>query len=199
MFGWRRPPAQSRALALEMGQKAVALDKDDEHAHTQFGFSLAHSKRHEEATRRLRTAVRLNPNYSMALANLGIVLVWIHQYDEALELLRKAIQLSPKDPSLPFYLTIIGIHHFIEERYEEALVWTEKAVHENPNHPAAYRLSASAHSMLGNLTEARAAYQQFDRLTRGVTISATLEAVPFAYEDDAERYVEGLRRAGMPE
>ncbi len=199
MFGWRRPPAQSRALALEMGQKAVALDKEDEHAHTQFGFSLAQSKRHEEATRRLRTAVRLNPNYSMALANLGIVLVWTHQHDEALELLRKAIQLSPKDPALPFYLTIIGIHHFIEERYEEALVWTEKAVHENPNHPSAYRLSASAHSMLGNLTEARAAYQQFDRLTRGVTISATLEAVPFAYEDDAERYVEGLRRAGMPE
>ncbi len=157
------------------------------------------SKQHEKAAERFRTAISLNPNFSVAFGSLGMVLVWLHKHGEALELLHKAKQLSPKDINLPYYIVHIGFHHFIEERYEEALVWTEKAVHENPNHPSAYRLSASAHSMLGNLTEARAAYQQFDRLTRGVTIAATLEAVPFAYEDDAERYVEGLRRAGMPE
>ena len=33
----------------------------------------------------------------------------------------------------------------------------------------------------------------------GATIAATLLAVPLAFEDDAERYAEGLHRAGLPQ
>ena len=53
--------------------------------------------------------------------------------------------------------------------------------------------------MLGNLPEARAAYEQFNRLAPGVTIETTLRAVPFTSSADAERYADGLRKAGMPE
>ena len=126
-------------------------------------------------------------------------MVYTHKYEEALKLLQKAMQLSPKDPKLPFYLATIGYLHFIEKRYDEARLWAEKAVHENPNYPGGYRPLASAHGMLGNLVAARAAYEQFDRLAPGMTIAACVQAVPFAYEDDADRFAEGLRRAGMPE
>ncbi len=141
----------------------------------------------------------LNPNYSQALGGLGLVLVYTHKHDEALELLHKAMQLSPKDPMLPFYAVNIGLLHYMQERYEEALVWAERVSHENPNNPTGYRLLSSTHGMLGNLAEARAAYEQFDRLVPGVTIAATLEVSPLTYEGDAERFAEGLRRAGMPE
>ena len=130
--GWRRPPTESRSKSLEMAQKAVDLDKDDELAHAYLGSALAISKRHEEATQRFRTAVKLNPNSSSALGGLGIVLVYTHKHDEGLELLHNAMQLSPKDPVLPFYIATIGFHHFIEERYDEARMWAEKALHENP-------------------------------------------------------------------
>ena len=33
----------------------------------------------------------------------------------------------------------------------------------------------------------------------GLTIATTSEAVPWAYQDGAERYAEGLRRAGLPD
>jgi hypothetical protein len=33
----------------------------------------------------------------------------------------------------------------------------------------------------------------------GIIIAVCVQAVPFAFENDAERYAEGLRRAGMPE
>tara|TARA_B100000315_G_scaffold116720_1_gene107031 strand:- start:241 stop:642 length:402 start_codon:yes stop_codon:yes gene_type:complete len=117
-------------MALEMGQKAVALDKEDELAHAQLGVSLNMSKRQEEATQRFRTAIKLNPNESLALGGLGILLVYTHEHDEALELLHKAMQLSPKDRRLPFYILHIGVHHFFAERYDEARIWAEKAVHE---------------------------------------------------------------------
>ena len=197
--GWRRPPTESRSKSLEMAQKAVDLDKDDELAHAYLGSALAISKRHEEATQRFRTAVKLNPNSPFALGGLGMVLVYTHKHDEGLELLHNAMQLSPKDPVLPFYIATIGFHHFIEERYDEARMWAEKALHENPSFPSAFRPMASAHGMLDNIEEAGAAYQQFDRVAPGVTIAATLESVPFAFDDDATRFAEGLRRAGMAE
>ena len=53
--------------------------------------------------------------------------------------------------------------------------------------------------MLENLAEALAAYEQFGRLAPGVAIAVTLRSLPLAYEEDAERYAEGLSRAGMPE
>lgn len=175
------------------------MDKEDEFAHARLGVSLLISKRHEEAAQRFRTAIKLNPNSSRTLGFLGVVLVYMHEHVEALELLHRVVQFSPKDPMLPFYISTIGFHHFIEGRYDEARMWAEKALHENPNFPTAFRLMASAHGMAGNLEEARAAHEQFDRLAPGVTIPASLEAVPFAYEDDAERFAEGLGQAGMPE
>ncbi len=178
---------------------AVDLDRDDEFAHKEFGTSLHLSKRSEEAIPRLRTAINLNPNYSQALGQLGIVLIYLRKPDEGLKLVDKAMQLSPKDPLLPWYILHIGVHHFIEERYDEARVWSEKSLHENPNLPSGYRGLAAAHGMLGNLDEARAAYEKFDRLAPGMTIAACVQTVPFAYEDDANRFAEGLRRAGMPE
>ena len=186
-------------MSLEMAQKAVDLDKEDEHAHTILGGNLLFVKRHEEAIQRLRTAVKLNPNYSLALGCLGMALVLTHKHDEGLELVHKAMQLSPKDLVLPLYVGNIGLHHFIEARYDEARMWAEKSLHENPNLPTGYRLLASAHGMLNNLAEAREALDQLVKLLPGVTIAATLAAVPFAFDDDAERFAEGLRRAGMPE
>ncbi len=199
LYGWRRPTTESRTMALKMAQKAVDLDKEDEFAHARLGISLLMLKRHEEATQRLRTAIKLNPNHSVALGFLGIVLVYTHNHDEGLELLHKAMQLSPKDPALPMYVVHVGVHHFIEKRYDEARMWVEKALHENPNFPTGYRFLASVRGMLNNRAEARAAYQKFDRLAPGVTIATTLEAVPHAFDDDAERFAEGLRRAGMLE
>ncbi len=157
IFGWQRPQVDSRALALEMGERAVDLDNEDEHAHAQLGISLFRCKRHEEAAQRLRTAIKLNPNHSFALSNLGRVLVFTHNHDEGLELLHRAMQLSPKDPMLPLYLVFIGLHHFIEKRYGEARVWAVKALHERPSFPTGYRLMASANGMLGDLAAARAA------------------------------------------
>ncbi len=199
LYNWRRPPTDSRTMTLEMAQRAVNLDREDEFAHAQLGAGLLVLKRHEDSTQRLRTAVSLNPNYSQALGTLGVVLVYTHNYDEGLELLQKAIQLSPKDPLLPMYLVVAGIPHFNDERYDEARMWAEKALHENPNFPTGHRFLAAVLGMLGDLDAARAAYENFDRMAPGMTVKACVQAVPFAFEVDAKRFAEGLRRAGMPE
>ena len=199
IYRWRRPPSESHIMATELAEKAVELGKEDEYSHWILGIILFRSKRHEEAIRRFETAIAINPNYSMALGWQGVTLVYVHKYAEGLPLIEKAIRLSPKDPSLAYYLTSIGTHHFFEERFGEASKWAEKALHEKPNFPPAHLNLAAAHGMLGNLAEARAAYEQFDRLAPGSTITAWVESTNFVYEKDTALYIEGLRRAGMPE
>ncbi len=199
LYSWHRPPPESLAKAAETAQRAVALDKQDERAHTTLGLVLFMSKRHDEAIRRLETAIQLNPNYSPALGWLGITLVYTHVHDNAVELLNKAIRLSPRDPMLFWYIVHLGMIEFMAERYEKALEWVERAVHENPDVPTAYRALAASHGMLGNLPEAQAAYEELNRRVPGVTIETTLRSVPFASPADAEQYAEGLRKAGMPE
>ena len=198
-YGWQRPPPESIAMAAEMATKAVALDKQDEYAHTVLGVVLLISKRHDEAIRRLETAIRINPNSSPAIGWLGVTLVYSHEHDKASEVLQKAIRLSPRDPWVSFYFANIGLIEFMAERYDKALEWAEKAVHENPDLPSGYRFLASVHGRLGNLSEAHAAYQQVGRLVPDVTIETTLQRMPFAHHADAERLAEGLRKAGMPE
>jgi adenylate cyclase len=46
LYGWQRPQPESLAMASEMAQKAVALDKQDEGAHAMLGFGLFLSKQH---------------------------------------------------------------------------------------------------------------------------------------------------------
>ncbi|MFP6747838.1 MAG: hypothetical protein VCD66_09620 [Alphaproteobacteria bacterium] len=92
-----------------------------------------------------------------------------------------------------------GVPNFNDERYDEARIWAEKALHENPNFPTGHRFLAAVLGMLGDLDAARAAYENFDRMAPGMTVNACVQAVPFAFEEDARRFAEGLRRAGMPE
>jgi adenylate cyclase len=199
VFGWRRPQPESLAMAVEMAQKAVASDKHDEGAHSILGLGLRLSNQNEEAIRRLKTAIRINPNSSSAIGWLGVTFVYTHEHDKAAELLHKAIRLSPQDPWVSVYILHLGMIEFMAENYDEALEWAGKAIHENPELPTGYRMLASIHGILGNLPEARAAYEQFIHRAPGMTIEAFLRGVPFAYPADAEQYAEGLRKAGMPE
>ncbi len=199
LYGWRRSSKESLSLALETARKAVDLDKYDEVAHARFGICLFHSRRHDDAARRLETAIRLNPNQSLAVGNLGTVLIHMRQHDRGLELLRKVIRQSPKDPALPFYLVDTGFHYFLAGRYEEAVEWAAKSVHETATFPTGYCLMASAHGLLGNDREARAAYNKFRMIASSATIMSVSECVPFIHRRDVEGYVEGLRCAGMPE
>ena len=199
LYGWQRPRPQSYTMATEMAQKAVSIDKRDENALWILGAINLVGKQHQEAISRLQAALEINPNCSPASAYLGMTYLYLHRHDEALDLLWKAIRLSPNDPLLPLYLAHIGMHHFFEKRYDDMLTWAAKALRENPNFPSALRMSAVGHGLLGNPVEARAAYEHLDKIIPGVTVAATLQVMPFAFQPDTDLYAEGLRKAGMPE
>jgi adenylate cyclase len=198
VFGWGDGPAESHARLGEAARKAVGADDSDAMAHTALAIFDLFSGRHEEARRRLHRALDLDPNSMFARGYLGISYAFGGDREAALPHLDEAIRLSPRDPLLIIWHLCRGWAALAAERYEEAVEFAMRAAEANPEFPDIYAVLASANGHLGQGGRARAAVGQLLRRMPGLTASDPRLDRPFAREADRERFLEGLRKAGMP-
>jgi TolB-like protein/cytochrome c-type biogenesis protein CcmH/NrfG len=198
-WGWCVSRDQSLAAAAEAARRAVIIDESNAWGHTALGFVELFSNRHDEAVRRLERAIELSPNDANAHGYLSLTLALAGDYEGAVAQVHEAMRLSPRDPFLAFWYNSRSVAAFAAERYEDAVDWARKTAEENPRFPGAYRVLMSAYGQLGRLEEAKVALENLLRLAPGVTVAATREQVPWKKPDDRDRYLEGLRRAGLPE
>jgi adenylate cyclase len=141
-------------------------------------------------------AVALNPNSFLAWGSRGHVYRIAGLPEEALRSFERAIRTNPVDPLL--HRALVGMSMaFIElRRFDEAIVAGKKAQRQNPYFPAAYRCLASAFAHLGRDAETREAAARVLEVDPAFTISA---AIARGGQSNAKLYIEGLRKAGLPE
>ena len=177
----------------------MIIDESNAWGHTALGFVELFSNHHDEAVRRLERAIELSPNDANAHGFLSMTLALAGDYEGAVAQAHEAISLSPRDPFLAFWYNSRSAAAFAAERYEEAIDWSKKTAEENPRFPGAYRLLASAYGQLGRLEEAKVALERLLGLVPGITVATTREQVPWKNPGDRDRYLVGLRKAGLPE
>ncbi|HMA72597.1 MAG TPA: adenylate/guanylate cyclase domain-containing protein [Xanthobacteraceae bacterium] len=199
VFGWGDGPVESHNRLGEAAGKAVAADDGDAVAHTALAIFELFSGRHEEARRRLHRALTLNRNSEFARGYLGGSYAFGGDYQAALPHLEEAIRLSPRGLLVVIWHLCKGWAALLAERYEEAVEFTAHAREANPEFPDIYAVVASAYGHLGNTAAARAALDQLLHRMPGLTASDERLARPFARMADRERFLEGLRKAGLPE
>jgi TolB-like protein len=197
--GWSESPPQSILEAYEAARKAVALDDRDANAHRALGLANLFLRRFEDAFSSLETAIDLDPNNAAAHGALAGVLALAGRRDEAVERVATAMRLSPRDPFKYLWLLWRGKAEFAAEHHDEAAEWARKSLQINPDFPGGHRLLASIYGQTGRIDEARAALDQYLRLVPGQTVETLRTQVPFKRPEDMERYLDGLRKAGMPE
>jgi adenylate cyclase len=198
VFGWGDGPAESHARLGEAARKAVAADDADAMAHTSLAIFYLFSGRHEEARRRLRRALDLDPNSMYARGYLGVSYAFGGDYDAALTNLEEAMRLSPRGPLLIIWHLCKGWAALLAGRDEEAGEYATQAAEANPEFPDIYAVLASANGHLGRAGPGRAALDQLSRRMPALTASDPRLDRPFSQAVDRERFLEGLRRAGMP-
>jgi len=103
--------------------------------------------------------------------------------------------MSPVDPLL--HMTFLGIGHSLMglRRFDEAIVVLKKALRQNPKFMPACRGLASAFAHLGRDAEAHAAAARVLEIDPAFTISTHIARVP----KSSKLFIEGLRKAGLPE
>jgi TolB-like protein/Flp pilus assembly protein TadD len=196
-FGWSESADKSIQEAAKAAENAVAIDDRDAWAHTALGLVDLISRRYDDALRRLKRAVQLNPSLANAYGALGQALALAGEYAPAVEQINKAIRLSPRDPFLVYWFGHLGLAAFAEERYDIACEWGAKVLQENPSFPGGHRLIAAIYGQLGRIEEAQVALKELLLLMPGMTIDDVRKQVPFKDPNHMERYLDGLRKAGL--
>src|SRR5262249_22649801 len=140
-------------------------------------------------------AVALNPNSFTAWFAMGWACLFARQPEEAVRSFERAIRLSPVDPMQPRAFVGMGLAFIELGRFDEAIVVGKKA-RRQISHSAVYRCLASAFAHLGRDVEAQEAVARLLELEPTSTISAL---VARAATPDLPLYIEGLRKAGLPE
>ena len=93
----------------------------------------------------------------------------------------------------------MAIAHLAARRFEQAIEWADRALHEQPRLVSAMRLKAVVLAHLGHLDEARAELARVLAIDPKLTIAGYREYAHFAAPEVLELYVTGLRLAGLPE
>ena len=198
-FAWADDPAAAYARSGEMAQRAVAVDDKDPTAHAMAAIHELFSRRHDDAIRRLRRALDIDPNSSFARGMLGGVYAFTGEAALAIEQSQAAIRLSPRDFLNVIWLITMAWAHLSQEQFAEAADRARAAADWNPAFADAHGVLAAASAYLRRTEDARASLDVFIGLIPQKNLGEQLAARPFRRPEDRERYFQGLRKAGLIE
>jgi TolB-like protein/Tfp pilus assembly protein PilF len=194
------------ARAEDLAERALAASPRSSAARFAKGQVLRAQHRHDAAIREYETVIALNRNWAHAYSHLG----WCKFMTGAIEALipaqEQAIRLSPRDPQIGLFYSRIGCAHLLQSRFDEAIIWCERARYATPAHPQFRTFLAAAHALKGDNDRAAAELNEARGLVGDDRYSsiARLRAVeswgvPKIRALVETTYFAGLRKAGVPE
>jgi tetratricopeptide (TPR) repeat protein len=144
-------------------------------------------------------ALTLNPNSAHAWMARGLASLIRNRPDHAIEALERAIRLSPLDPWGRAFTSPLAIAHFAAGRYEKAIEWADRSLAAQPDYRWALRTKVACCAYLGRIEEARDWLGRMLEIEPGLTLARLRASLPQVSPDLLVRYLEGLRKAGLPE
>ena len=179
-WSWRKEPW--RLIPNDAGNRWV------------LGFVLAHDHRWSESEAEFAAALKLDPNHADAWAILSDISVMSNLPADAVEHSRKALRLNPHPPG--WYYWLYGQALYAARQYESAV---DILRNEETYRTKSRRILAASLAQLGHLDEARQEAELFMLSNPHFTISHWAASQPFRDEAMRQHFVDGYRRAGLPE
>ena len=176
---------------------AIALDDRDPWGHTALGYLGLMERRTAEAIAAFRQAVALNPSSAAAHCHLSQGLAFAGHDREAIGHAQEAMRLSPLDPLKALFLGSIAVAHFTAGRYAEALQYTTEAARLRPGFQGAQRMCCACLALCGRTAEARAHLTMVRRQQPHLSLGWIRASVPYQTPDLMERFLDGMRKAGL--
>jgi adenylate cyclase len=190
-----KSPSQSIRKAMELAQKAIALNSSNAAAYGMLGFLLTMAGRHEKGIAEAEKAVALDPNSALAHQFLGLALRFGGRPNDAIPVIQKAIRLDPFAPSN--YIFNLGLAYLFAGRHEEATQQCKKATELEPNNLGAHLALAVAYSVSGRNKEARTIGAQVVRIEPKFSVEYYSKTLVYKNQADKEIFIAALRKAGL--
>ena len=188
------PTEPARKIALDFARKAVTIDPNDAGCRWVLAYLLAYERNFAEADAAFAMAIELDPNEADTWAALSDIAVLAGRVEEGLDHIRKAFRLNPY-PASWYYLTL-GQAQYAVGDYEAAV---ETLRRDETYSTSSRRFLAASLAQLGRLDEARAEVELFLVGNPDFTTSHWAATEPFRDTTTLGHFVDGFRKAGLPE
>ena len=192
---WCDSPREAFDTGLGFFEHALELDPDEPLAILGMGMTYLSSGHFDQAVEQAKKAIELNPSFAHAYQDLGNYYNHAGRPRDGLEALRNAMKLDPHyNNQLLHYL---GQSHFFLGEYDRAARALQRRVSRNPSSAASNTMLASTLGHLGRFEEAREAWSRVFEHNPDYSLKERSEMFRYKNPQDAERILEGLRKAGI--
>jgi adenylate cyclase len=191
---WSEAGPEALERAAEFTNQAAALEGNSYDVHRLLARIRQHQGDHEEALAHSKRALELNPNDGDLLATHALLLLYAGHSAEARPWAEEAMRRNPRYPG--WYATVLAAVHYLAGRYREAV-----AVLSRIDKLAIYdhRVLAASYGQLGKAEKARTHVEAILKIAPDYSVAAYAGSQPYQKKADLEHFLDGLRKAGLPE
>lgn len=195
-MGWMEPLDEVLDEAEEMARMAMRTDPQNYMSHYTLGRLLSRRGRHREAIQHYERAAELNPSDSLVLIAMSIPLLYDGRTEDGIAALERAKKVDPLHGD--WLRWQLGWSYWQSGECDRGL---EAMRSMSAPAPQSNKTLASLLICLGRIEEAREALSRFLEVEPDYTIKTEAERMPPNWKPEgmAERWLEVMRQAGMPE
>jgi adenylate cyclase len=196
-LGWTHfgePEDPNRIMAVKLAERAVALDPNDAGCHYFLGTILAYDRRWQESDAAFARALEIDPNHADTWAALSDMSVLDGRIADSLEQIQKALRLNPYPAC--WYFCHLGQAQYAAGDYESAV---ETLRREETYRTNSRKFLAASLAQLGRVDEAGREREMFLVAHPHFTIGHWTNSQPLRDAAVREHFVDGFRKARLPE
>jgi TolB-like protein len=181
-------------LAIETAERALALGDAEDWTDAVIAYIAGWRRNYQEAHIRLSRALARNPHDAITAEARMYVLLWEGKTEQSREIAQRLVVLDPISPA--WFHELLSYANYLLGDYEGSLQALKRCM---PfGFYKSYVYLAACLSQLGQIEEAQAAWRRCLELRPGFTVEEFDRESPFQRED-RERWLDGLRKAGLSE
>lgn len=194
--GWTEGWSDETALetAKDCVEKAVTMEAEDYDNFWALAYVCQTRGNVDKALNAYAQAFKLNRNDPDMLVEMAEALCCAGQHDEASLQIERAIEINPRHPD--WYLWTAGWVDYHKKDYNVAVNKLQQIV--SPNNEVRLIIAAS-YAQLGDDQSAQMFMRKFINQRPDWTIEKEIATTTYRNHQDKEHWLQGIRKAGLPE
>jgi adenylate cyclase len=197
-LGLSKSIKESYKQAFQLTKKAIHLDESFATAYPLLGWLYVIMwRQYDRGIAECEKAIALSPNLDVGYIWKGFILAYAGRPAEAVRFCEQALRLNPIPPG--WFFRALGVAYAGAGNYEEAIAAFKKSLQRAPNDILTHADLAVTYSWASRPEDARAQVVEVLRINPKFSIKELAKWVLYKRRADRERYLDGLRKAGLPE